>query len=293
MPVEERDLHTGYLTTGHEWNGIKELNRPVPKVIWLFLSSTFLFALACWILMPAWPLGNSYTRGLLGVDQRVSIAEKLSKRASLRADWVAQIETAPFDQIRSNPDLMRITRATGKTLFGDNCAVCHGTSAHGGSGYPNLTDNAWLWGGEADAIYETLRVGINSNHPETRVSQMIAFGHDGVLDRAAITNVTSYVQSLSQPATSQSGDVQKISSGAKIYAENCASCHGKNGHGNTEMGAPNLTDNKWIYGGDRQSIFTTINQGRQGEMPAWESRLTSAEMKILVLYVLDLGIKQK
>jgi len=290
---EERDPHTGYLTTGHDWNGIKELNRPVPKVIWLFLSSTFLFALVWWILMPAWPLGDSYTRGLLGVDQRLSVTEKLARRASQRADWVARIETMPFDQIRANPELMRITHATGEALFGDNCAACHGMSADGGPGFPNLTDTAWLWGDDAEAIAETLRVGINSSHPETRVSQMLAFGHDGILDRTAVTNVTSYVQSLSQPAAPLSGDAQKMSSGAKVFAENCASCHGEDGRGNIEMGAPNLTDNVWIYGGDRQSIFSTINHGRQGKMPAWESRLTTAERKILALYVLDLGIKQK
>lgn len=288
MAVEERDPHTGYLTTGHEWNGIKELNRPVSKVIWLFLSCAFLFALVWWILMPAWPLGETYTRGVLGVDRRQRISDDLARAASKRAATVVQIESMPFDEIRAHPDLMRFSRESGQTLFGDNCAACHGRMGRGGPGFPNLTDQAWLWGGDAEAVAETLRVGINSDHPETRTSQMLAFGNDGLLEREAISNVTAYVRSLSDPKFAQSEEVA-ISAGAEVFASSCAGCHGADGRGNTTIGAPDLTDGFWIYGGDRDSIFTTITYGRQGHMPQWEERLTPAERKILTLYILDLG----
>ncbi|MCB1441647.1 MAG: cytochrome-c oxidase, cbb3-type subunit III [Methyloceanibacter sp.] len=288
MAVEERDEHTGYLTTGHEWNGIKELNRPVPTVIWLFLTTAFLAALACWILLPAWPLGNTYTHGLLRADQRQRVTEEIAEAASKRSAAVAQIESMTFDDIRSDPDLMRNVIETGRTLFGDNCAACHGSTGHGGPGFPNLADNAWLWGGDADAVAETIRIGINSDHPETRTSQMLAFGHDGLLDREAILNVIAYVRSLSNPASAKD-HAEAVSAGAKVFASSCAACHGKDGGGNTAMGAPNLTDKFWIYGGDEESIFTTLTYGRKGHMPQWESRLTRVQRKILALYVVNLS----
>lgn len=288
MAVEERDEHTGYLTTGHEWNGIKELNRPVPTVIWLFLTTAFLAAFACWILLPAWPLGNTYTRGLLKADQRQRVTDEIAEAASKRSASVARIESMPFDEIRSDPDLMRDVIDTGRTLFGDNCAACHGKTGHGGPGFPNLADNAWLWGGDAKAVAETIRIGINSSHPETRTSQMLAFGHDGLLDREAILNAVAYVRSLSDPASSQD-NAEAVSAGSDVFASSCAACHGKDGGGNTAMGAPNLTDKFWIYGGDEESIFTTLTYGRKGHMPQWESRLTPVQRKILALYVVSLG----
>jgi len=288
VAVEERDEHTGYLTTGHEWNGIKELNRPVPTVIWLFLTTAFLAAFACWILLPAWPLGNTYTRGLLKADQRQRVTDEIAEAASKRSASVARIESMPFDEIRSDPDLMRDVIETGRTLFGDNCAACHGKTGHGGPGFPNLADNAWLWGGDAEAVAETIRIGINSSHPETRTSQMLAFGHDGLLDREAILNAVAYVRSLSDPASSQD-NAEAVSAGSDVFASSCAACHGKDGGGNTAMGAPNLTDKFWIYGGDEESIFTTLTYGRKGHMPQWESRLTPVQRKILALYVVSLG----
>ena len=287
MAVEERDPHTGYMTTGHEWNGIKELNTPVPRPVYFFLVVTAAFAVVYWLLMPAWPLGVTYTKGLLGIDQRQSVAEALEEAAAQRAAWTQRIETADFAEIQADPQLTAIVRQTGRTLFGDNCSVCHGTHATGGPGFPNLTSGSWLWGGEPEAIAETLRVGINATHPDTRTGQMLAFGKDGILPRADVEKVVTYVQSLSDPSIAATPE--QLDAGREVFLANCASCHGEDGKGMTDTGAPNLTDRFWIYGGDRQSIFTTVYGGRQGHMPSWEDRLSPLDRKILALYVLDLG----
>src|SRR5262249_32185304 len=156
MSVEERDPHTGYLMTGHEWNGIKELNTPVPRAVYFFLAVTALFALGYWILMPAWPLWSTFTKGLLGNDQRAIVAESLKHAALDRATWTGRVESADTAAIQADPQLMEMVRQTGRTLFGDNCAACHGRDAKGGRGFPNLTTASWLWGGAPEAIVETI-----------------------------------------------------------------------------------------------------------------------------------------
>ena len=291
MAIGERDPYTGHMTTGHEWNGITELNTPVPRAVYFFLAVTTAFAIVYWLLMPAWPIGTTYTRGLLGLDDRSNVAEELRQAASGREVWAQRIESSEYRTIQSDEKLMDVVRDTGRALFADNCSVCHGSDGKGGPGYPNLTGGSWLWGGKPEAVAETLRVGINSSHPETRTSQMLAFGRDQVLSRREIENLVTYVQSLSkQPNPTE---VETLAAGKEIFAANCASCHGDNAAGNPELGAPNLSDPFWIYGGDRQSIYTSIHQGRQGHMPHWEGRLTPLERKVLTLYVLDLGSVQR
>jgi cytochrome c oxidase cbb3-type subunit 3 len=285
MSIEERDPHTGYLTTGHEWNGIKELNTPVPRPVYFFLILAFAFSVVYWIYMPAWPVGTSFTKGLLGFDQRAVVTEEVKLAALDRATWTGRIEKESFADIQKDPQLMHDVRETGRTLFGDNCAACHGRHATGGKGYPNLTTNSWLWGGSPEQIAETIRVGINSTHPDSRTSQMPAFGHDGILQRNDIENVLAYVRSLSGTSGEAAGDV---AAGQKIFADNCSSCHGDDAKGNAETGAPNLTDQFWIYGNDPQTIFGTVWGGRQGHMPTWEARLSPVERKILALYIVDL-----
>jgi cytochrome c oxidase cbb3-type subunit III len=286
MGVAERDPHTGYLTTGHEWNGITELNTPVPRAVYFFLITTALFALGYWILMPAWPLGVTYTKGLLGIDQRATVSEALQKAALDRATWTKRIEAESFQNIQADPRLMDIVRQTGRTLFGDNCAACHGRNATGQPGFPNLTAGSRIWGGNPDTIAETIRVGVNSAHPKTRTSQMLAFGREQIIPPKDIENVVSYVRSLSTVVNDSSS--QAIQAGKIVFGANCASCHGNEGKGNTELGAPDLTDKAWIYGGDTQSIYNTVWGGRQGHMPTWETRLSPLDRKVLTLYVLDL-----
>lgn len=287
MAKEERDPHTGYLTTGHEWNGIIELNTPVPRVIYLFLGAAALFAVIYWILMPTWPLGTTYTKGLLGDDQRQIVTKAVKQAALDRSEWSSRIEKESFADIQKDPRLMDVVRETGRALFGDNCAACHGRSAQGARGFPNLTTQSWLWGGSPEAIAETIRVGINSAHPQTRTSQMPAFGRDGMLKLPDIDKIVAYVRSLSV-RDAKDIPADKVEAGKALFAANCASCHGENAKGNPEVGAPDLTDPGWIYGGDAQAIENTIWSGRQGLMPTWEDRLSPLDRKILALYLFDL-----
>ena len=282
----DRDGYTGYLTTGHEWNGIKELNTPVPRVVYFFLTLAVLFSIGYWILMPAWPLGATYTKGLLRNDQHRIVAASLKEAAGDRSAWTKKIETEDYAAIQSDPGLMEIVRQTGHTLFGNNCAACHGLDAKGGPGFPNLTTSSWLWGGKPEDIFNTIRVGINSAHKDTHVSQMPAFGHDQMLPRGDILKVDAFVYSLSNPGA-KGLDPGAVEAGKKIFAANCVSCHGDDAKGNPELGAPNLTDKFWIYGGDLEAIDSTVWGGRQGHMPTWENRLSELDRKILTLYLLD------
>ena len=282
----ERDPKSGYLTTGHEWNGLTELNTPVPRLVFFFLAVAVLFSIGYWVLMPAWPVGTTYTKGLLGRDDRSQVTESVKEAAVDRAAWTDQIASRSYAEIEADPRLMTAVRQTGRTLFGDNCAMCHGRNAKGGKGFPDLTGASFLWGGSPEAIAETIRVGINSTHPDSRNSQMPAFGRDQVLQRADIENVAAYVLSLGNPkAKPLAGNVE---AGKAVFTANCAVCHGPDAKGKTEVGAPNLTDRFWIHGGDENSIYNTIWGGPQGHMPTWEGRLTPVDRKILALYLVDL-----
>jgi cytochrome c oxidase cbb3-type subunit 3 len=288
MSVDARDPHTGYLTTGHEWNGITELNTPVPRAIYFFLTAAVTFALIGWILWPAWPLGTTYTKGILGSDQRKSVTEALEREALEHEVWSKRIETESFADIQRDPALMTVVRETGHRLFGDNCAPCHGANAQGQQGFPNLTTTSWLWGGTPDAIAETIRIGINAPRQDTRASQMPAWGHDQLLPRGDIEKVAAYVLSLSSPSATAEAPPGTIEAGKAVFKANCVICHGEDAKGKTEVGAPDLTHKFWIYGGDPQSVFASIWGGRQGHMPSWESRLPLLSRKILALYLVDL-----
>ena len=291
MAIEEIDPVSGHVTTGHEWNGIKELDTPVPRGVLIFLIVTHLFAVIWWFVMPTWPLGTTYTKGLLGTDQRKIVEEKLVQAEAARAPWVNAIEKSSFDEILANPQLMQVVMKTGHQLFGDNCAACHGRDGRGGDNYPDLTDHDWIWGGGPERIAETLRVGVNSPHAESRAAQMPSFGRDKMLDQTQVGNVATYVYSLSNPLASTPQTIARIEAGRQVFLTNCAACHGEDAKGNQDLGAPNLSDRFWIYGGDFEKIITTIHGGRQGHMPTWDERLSPAEIKILALYVYSLGVE--
>lgn len=291
MAVEEIDPVSGHRTTGHEWNGIKELDTPVPRGVLIFLVVTHLFALVWWILMPTWPSVTTFTKGVLGADQRRTIEEQLVEAQAQRAPWMHQIETLSFPEIQSNAHLMKIVQKTGHQLFGDNCAACHGRDGKGGKNYPDLTDDDWLWGGTPEAIAQTMRTGINSSHAESRIAQMPSFGRDALLDQQQVQDVAAYVYSLSHPGYATPKNAATMEAGREVFVSNCAACHGEDAKGNQEVGAPNLTDQHWIYGGDLETIIATIHGGRQGHMPTWDERLTPGDIKILALYVHSLGSK--
>ncbi|HEV7435382.1 MAG TPA: cytochrome-c oxidase, cbb3-type subunit III [Pseudorhizobium sp.] len=293
MALGERDEFSGQMTTGHEWNGIKELNSPVPKPVYLALIAFGGFAILWTVLMPSWPGLNGYFRGLLGADQHVAVRESLTQAQAARATWADRIGATDFASIQADESLMQVVRDTGATLFADNCAGCHGAKATGGPGFPNLANAPAMWGDEPETIAETIRVGINGQSPETRYAQMLAFGRDKMLSGAEIGTVVTYVESLSKPEVASSAEPELLAAGAEIFANNCAGCHGLEATGMVESGAPNLADEFWIYGGDRASIRDSVYHGRAGTMPSWEGRLSPTDIKLLTLYVLELRQAQQ
>jgi len=286
MAKKDIDAVSGVETTGHEWDGLKELNNPLPRWwLWIFYAC-ILYAVVYWVLMPAWPLPGGYTKGLLGENQRRQGEIAYQEVVAQRAAFGDQIATADLAAINADASMLEFAMAQGKAAFGDNCAPCHGSGATGSPGYPNLQDDAWLWGGTLDDIHTTLVHGIRSDDPDARIGEMTAFGDMGILDRAQIRDVTSYVRTLSGLEPASNVDVAK---GATIFAENCAVCHGEDGKGNQALGAPNLTDRIWLYGGDIETIQATITHGRAGVMPAWSERLDPTTVKSLAVYVHGLG----
>ena len=276
---------TGYETTGHEWDGIEELNRPLPKW-WLYVFyASIVWSVGYYFFYPAIPLVNDYTRGLLGYSQRADVAEQIAAAKDAQSQWVDRIATADLETIAGDSELLRFAMAGGKAAFGDNCATCHGSGAQGFKGYPNLNDDAWLWGGSLEAIHTTLLYGIRSDHDDTRQNDMLAFGKDGILERGQVNDVTEYVLAIS----GQEHNADAAARGETVFAEYCVACHGEGGVGNQELGAPNLTDAIWLYGGDRQTVQNTIHAGRGGVMPAWSGRLDPVTMKQLAVYVHSLG----
>lgn len=281
----EFDPVSGRSTTGHEWNGITELDTPVPKTVWFFLITTFLFSVGYWLFMPAWPLGATYTKGLLGDDERANLAVAVKAAADERGAWTRAVAEREPAAVMADRDLMAKVRESGKTLFGDNCAMCHGREATGGPGFPSLVRGTPLWGDTPEAFAETIRVGINSGHPDSRVSQMLAFGRDGILTLQQIDALVAYVRGLSHQGQTTG---KPSDEGSQLFAANCVACHGDDGKGNRSLGAPDLTDATWIYGGDGASLRQSIWHGRQGQMPSWEGRLSAWERKLLAIYLVDL-----
>ncbi|AWN37785.1 cytochrome-c oxidase, cbb3-type subunit III [Methylobacterium radiodurans] len=274
-------------TTGHEWDGIAEYNNPLPRW-WLYgLYATIVWAFGYWIAYPAWPLVSGYTGGVLGYSQRETVLSEVEAvRRERGARGQTHLASASVAEIRADPALLRLALATGKAAFGDNCAGCHGSSATGRTGYPNLQDDDWLWGGTAEEIERTIRYGARSGHGEAHVGDMPAFGRDGVLARAEVEAVTSYVLALSGRPGIAGASPEK---GAEVFAGNCAGCHGERAKGNPEMGAPDLTDPIWLYGSSPEQVAATVTNGRKGVMPAWEGRLDQATIKSLAIYVHGLG----
>ena len=282
----EIDQVTGTSTTGHQWDGIKELNTPLPRWWVNAFYLTIVWAIGYWIVYPAWPLLTSYTTGLFGYSTRGDVAVELANLEKIRGDKMVKLGAASLAEIEKDPALLALARARGKTVFGDNCAPCHGSGGVGAKGYPNLNDDDWLWGGSLDQIMQTIQFGARSGHAKAHESAMLAFGKEGVLKREQIVTVASYVRSLSGLST---GKGYNAAEGAKIFAENCVSCHGDAGKGNQELGAPDLTDKIWLYGSDEATLIESISNGRAGVMPAWVGRLDPSTIKALAVYVHSLG----
>ncbi|MEF2553543.1 cytochrome-c oxidase, cbb3-type subunit III [Aurantimonas sp. A2-1-M11] len=285
---EHKDVDdvSGIETTGHSWDGIKELNNPLPRWwLWTFYA-TIAFAAVYTVLYPAWPLVNSATTGLLGWSSRADLRIEMSELDLSNADRIAAIRTSDIATIAADPELRPFAIAAGEASYKVNCVQCHGSGAAGGPGYPNLNDDAWIWGGSLEEIALTLQHGVRYAPDEnTRVAEMPAFGRDGLLDRSQIADVSQYVLSL----TERDDNPDAAARGADIYAQNCAFCHGESGEGMKEVGAPALNDAIWLYGRDAAAIAAQVNRPRHGVMPAWGERLGDTAIKELAVYVHSLG----
>lgn len=286
MPTKiEKDEISGQQTTGHEWDGIKELDTPMPKW-WLYtFYATIVFAAVYFVLFPSIPFVNSYFGGVLGYDQREDVARRMAEAAAEQAPFMQRIAAAPLEDIRGNPELLTYAQIGGRIAFNNNCAPCHQVGGAGALGYPNLADDDWLWGGRLEDIHKTVLHGIRNSDERSRQSAMPRYGVDRILDQKQIGDVAEFVLSLSGRAE----DAARAKQGAAIFAEQCVACHGEKGEGNRELGAPDLTDAIWLYGGDRRSIIDTVYNARNSAMPAWEGRLDAATIKMLSVYVHALG----
>jgi cytochrome c oxidase cbb3-type subunit 3 len=286
MSKKEIDEVSGTETTGHEWDGIKELNTPLPRWwLWTFYA-TIVWAIGYMVLYPAIPLVTGATKGVLGYSSRADVAQEIAEAKTGMAGLLDKVGSMSLEDIRKDPDLFQFAVAGGRSAFAVNCVQCHGSGASGGKGYPNLNDDEWLWGGSLDAIHTTLIHGVRfEGDDDTRVSDMPAFGRDGVLDTAQINDVAEHVLALS----GKEHDQAAAERGTAIFEENCAACHGAQGEGIADVGAPALNNAIWLYGGDKASIVETVTNARRGVMPAWGRRLDDATLKQLAVYVHSLG----
>lgn len=281
---KEIDDISGVETTGHEWDGIKELNNPLPRWwLWTFYG-TIAWAVVYMILFPAIPLLNGATPGVLGYSSRGELAKEVSAANELKAESVTKIEAMEVADILGDADLTRFAVQGGKSAYKVYCSQCHGAGAEGAAGFPNLNDDDWLWGGTIDDIYLTIAHGVRYEaDDETRLSEMPAFGD--ILETADIRATANFVASLSGIEHEEAS----LEQGKAVYEENCAACHGDTGEGIRELGAPKLNDALWLYGGTVDEIATQIAKPKHGMMPAWQQRLGDATVKQLAVYVHSLG----
>lgn len=281
-------------TTGHSWDGIEELNNPLPRWwVWCFYL-TIIWGVGYMIAYPAWPLITGATTGMLGYSTRGEVAEDIARVDAANADILEQLAQVDLNTLRDDAELHSFAVNAGDSIFAANCSQCHGRGAAGvqAGGYPNLLDDDWLWGGEIEQIAYTITHGIrNEQSFDSRYSQMPAFGTDGLLEDTEIDALVEHVLAIS----GNDHDATLAQTGATLFYDNCAACHGDMGEGNVEIGAPNLGDAIWLYGGDRETVYVSIYEARFGVMPAWSEDyrasggLSAAEVNAVAAYVHQLG----
>ncbi|HEU4969918.1 cytochrome-c oxidase, cbb3-type subunit III [Sphingomonas sp.] len=286
MADKRIDQPTGTETMGHEWDGIEELNTPLPRWwLWAFYAS-IVWAAVYVVLYPAWPLVHSATAGVLGWTSTGQLEAELQQQRATRAPLMRAIADTPIERLADQPQLMQAAIEGGRAAFKVSCTQCHGSGAAGSKGYPNLNDDDWLWGGDIATIQYTITHGVRQpDHDGTRMSQMPAFGKDGILKGDQIADLVAHVRTISGQQKPDAASRR----GARLFEQNCTACHGPDGKGNRAIGAPNLTDAIWLYGGDADSIAHTIANSRYGVMPHWGNHLDPVTIKMLAAYVHSLG----
>ena len=276
------DDHTGTETTGHSWDGIEELNTPLPRWWLIVFYGTIVWALIYCIFMPSFP----GLPGLRNHSERANVQQQMEQVAVDRTALASQLlSDVSLEEIEQDPELFQFVMAAGKSAFGDNCATCHGIGGRGVPGYPSLADDVWLWGGTLEDIRHTITHGIRAHSDETRFSMMPSYGIDGLLSPEEIDDLAVFVSNFSSPHSNQAA----IDRAAPVFEAQCSTCHGTNGQGDRSMGAPNLTDAEWLYGSDVKTIRSQIRNGRNGVMPNWGERLDETTIVALSVYVHALG----
>lgn len=280
------DPLSGTPTTGHEWDGIEELNTPLPRWWVWTLWITILWSIGYCIVYPAWPTLEGGSKGVFGWSSRGQVAQDMADLQTTRGPILDKIRNAPLDKIESDPELLAAARMVGRVAFLTNCASCHGAGGQGAKGYANLNDDDWIWGGKLDDIRQTIEHGVRwSADNASRSMAMPALGRDGSLTAQQIDILADHVRTYAELPDA----VAPTAEGEKLYADNCASCHGVEGKGNPELGAPNIVDAIWLYGSDKATIANRIANGGGGVMPAWKDRLDETTIKALTVYVHSLG----
>ncbi|MCA1370423.1 cytochrome-c oxidase, cbb3-type subunit III [Bradyrhizobium sp. BRP14] len=278
------DEVSGVETTGHEWDGIRELNNPMPRW-WVYsFYATIIWAIGYAVAYPSWPMLTEATKGVLGYSSRAEVSAELADAKAAQAGNLERIASSTLEDIMADPQLRQFAIAAGASAFKVNCAQCHGSGAAGGEGFPNLNDDEWLWGGKPEEIYQTIAHGVrHQGDGETRVSEMPAFAD--MLAPEELRATAAYVVSL----TGTPSNPALVEPGKQLFADNCASCHGADAKGSREFGAPNLADAIWLKGEGEQAIIDQMRSPKHGVMPAWLQRIGDPVVKELAIFVHSLG----
>jgi len=292
MATMEKDPISGQYTTGHEWDGIKELNTPLP-VWWVYVFlACIVWAVGYWVVYPSWPTNpNGVWNGTSGWHARSQWAQDIDAAKAGKKAYLDKIETASLDDIVKDKTLLAFAQRGGEVVFKENCAACHGVGGVGSYGFPTLADDQWLWGGTLDDIKTTISYGVRNSNANSRQSEMPAFGGGEVLNDTQLNDLAEYVLSLSKSST----DAAAAGRGKDIFASNgCSACHGDNGEGNQMMGAAPIGSGTWLYKastakGQKAEIISQVQKPKHGNMPAWSERLDETTIKMLTVYVHSLG----
>ncbi len=281
MANVERDDVTGTETTGHEWDGIKELNTPLPKW-WVYVFyATVIWSVGYWVVYPAWPSLSGYTEGMFGYSSRQVLADDMAELQKVRGAKAQQLAKMSVQEVYDDAEMREYAIAAGRTMFNENCSACHQAGGAGAYGYPMLADDEWIWGGTLEEIQHTIAYGVRVDNDNARIGEMPSF--DGILEPAQMDAVAEYVVALSK------GAADAASAGGTVFAENCAACHGEKGEGLAALGAPPLNNGLWLYDGAKDAILAQMNKPKHGSMPAWSERLDESTIKQLAVYVRSLG----
>lgn len=280
------DTTTGIETTGLEWDGLKELNNPLPKWWVIIFLICCIWAIFYWIIFPSWPIYFSEgerggTRGVIGWTQYNKLDEEISKIKELKKDYLEVFRENSYEEIFKNEKIYAFSIAGGKSAFKNYCSTCHGIGGEGRIGYPNLNDDDWIWGGSIEKIEQTIKFGIRADHENTRYSEMPSF--IDIFTEKQIEELATYIVKLNKNENIES-------STDELFKESCGTCHLENGRGNQEIGGPNLVDSIWLYSnGEIFEIMNQLKNPKHGNMPAWVERLNEDTIRQISIYVYSLG----